>query len=277
MPRRSQRSSANARRSVAAHVRDRQRAVAEREASRLARPERRPAKQLGHADRKKSAVTSIPFGVLPKKQERNCDPTKENWCGPFAVAREMIAAREEARRLREEEQEEEGTPHPLDEAMKEYESEKKRKAHPSLQWKSKLQPVNNNNNNESLYSKRQKRVDTLSSARAVPSLFQICVDFLVKNFEYVEGLGDVDSSIRTSVARALVASGKMNAESFRVLAEVGAEALEIVDCSEISQATLVSALKDLIPSGLRYLLLGSRGALLGTQDCGCNRFQGQFF
>ena len=267
------------RRSVASHVRQWQRAVAEREASRLARPDKRPTKTLGHADRKKSAVTSTPFGVLPKQdKEKNrssagsSQQVNASWCGPFAVAREMIAQREEARRQRElelaaaEEEGEEGqeTSHPLDEAMNEFENEKKRKAHPSLQWKGRL-PPSSSHRNESLYLKRQKRVDTMSMARAVPSLFAICVDFLVKNFEYVEGLGDVDSSIRTSVAKELAANGKMNVESFRALAEVGIEALEIVDCSEIPQDQMVTTLQQLLPAGLRYLLLDQAGRCLGPK------------
>ena len=88
---------------------------------------------------------------------------------------------------------------------------------------------------------------------------------MVKNFEYVEGLGDVDSSIRTSVAKALVANGKMNVESFRALAEVGIEALEIVDCSEIAQDQMVTTLRQLLPTGLRYLLLDQAGRCLGPK------------
>ena len=96
-----------------AAVRQRNRAVAEREASRLARPERGMITTLGHASRSKSAVTSTPSG-MPKSMgapvssslthpdhheedsndtsrsvQRNLQETKQEWCGPFSVARQV--------------------------------------------------------------------------------------------------------------------------------------------------------------------------------------------
>jgi hypothetical protein len=264
----STRRSTTKKRSVAAHVRDRQRAVAEREASRLARPEVRAPKILGHADRKKSAVTSTPSGFLAKQQKNiHHLEKKQEWCGPFAVAREMIAEREEAaRRLREAElAEESAVPHPLDMAMEEYEFEKKSKAHPSLQWKGRPQLGTSAISSSNTITKRQKCDEASSSSRSIPSLFDLCVTFLVNNFEYVEGLGNVDSSIRMSVAKSLVSSGKMNGDSFKVIAEDGIEALEILDCCEISQVQLVETLKRLLPAGLRYLLLDQAGRCLGPK------------
>ena len=121
-------------RSVAQHVRDRQRAVAEREASRLARPSAAPGRSLAHANRRKAAVTSTPFGVLPTKA--STASSSNEWCGPLAMARQMIAAREQARAAREEEEAAETEEsHPLDAAMEQLEQERKRKEHPSLQWK----------------------------------------------------------------------------------------------------------------------------------------------
>lgn len=183
-------------RSVAAHVRDRQRAVAEREASRLARPEQSRTKQLKHADRKRSAVSSTPFGVRKSSIARGDDEVEE-WCGPWSVARQMIAKREEAKRLREEEALEQHETHPLDALMEEHNLEQKRKAHPSLSWKGKL-PASAPT---STYAKRQKRADIQRGHRRVPSLFQLCVDFLVSNFEYVESLGDVGNDIRVAVSK----------------------------------------------------------------------------
>ena len=121
-------------RSVAGHVRDRQRSVAEREASRLARPEKHQIKQLMHADRKKSAVSSTPFGVHKSTIARGDDDVEE-WCGPWSVARQMIAKREEAKQLREEGIKNQQESHPLDALMEEHNLEQKRKAHPSLSWK----------------------------------------------------------------------------------------------------------------------------------------------
>lgn len=65
--------------------RDVNRAVARREASRLARPERRVVGRISHANRKKSAVTSTPSGYQAPQEERE----QEDWCGPFSVARRV--------------------------------------------------------------------------------------------------------------------------------------------------------------------------------------------
>lgn len=169
----------NQQRSVAAHVRDRQRAVAEREASRLARPAAAPTRTLGHANRLKSAVTSTPSGILPTKASSSINnangSNREEWCGPLAIARQMIAAREQARREREEEAEGGGgggeAPHPLDQAMQELEQERKRKEHPSLQWKpQRTENVASSKSSSSWYAKRQRtsenaRVQIVRTAR----------------------------------------------------------------------------------------------------------------
>jgi hypothetical protein len=281
-PRRSTRSAAAAaapeeRPAVPAQVRDRQRAVAEREASRLARPEPRPSVPLAHADRKKSAVSSTPFGFLAKNtslQTSSAAETQE-WCGPFSVARQMIAKREEARRLREQEEDDGTMHHPLDAAMEELEMEKKRKAHPSMQWKGSFKNKNSNSNNAgSLYTKRQKRADVLQQGRAVPTLFDLCVKFLVDNFEHVESLGcDMDSQIRTAITNQLVSAQTLDGPSFQVIAEIGIEALEISDCSAITEEELSTRLRQLIPAGLRYLVLDQCGrcftarAVTAITDC----------
>jgi hypothetical protein len=249
---------------VAAHVRDRQRQIAEREASRLARPEIRTVKTIGHADRKKSAVSSTPFGIHHKSAASavSPDPEASEWCGPFSIARQMLAKREELRRLKEAEEAEEAH-HPLDQAMQELEEDRKRKAHPSMQWKGGTS--SSTTSSASLYAKRQKRADLLTQGKAVPSLFDLCVQFLVENFEYVESLGNVDTSIRTAVVSALVAENKLNSASFQAIAETGIEALEIVDCSEITQEDLVQKLKLMLPAGLRYLALDQSGRCFGSK------------
>lgn len=251
----------------------------------MARPESRPKSALGHADRKKSAVSSTPFGVLTK-QEKDVTFDADAWCGPFTVARQMIAEREEAKRKREAELEESmnggsgGTgvtaSHPLDAAMIELDQERKRKAHPSLSWKSHRMPTTNNGgggdsgDDTNIYAKRRKRAEVRSKARragggAVPSLFETCVNFLVDNFDCVECLGYVDSDVRTAIVRELVARNKLDAQSFETLAEPGIEALEVVDCSRLSQDLLSTSLKKLLPGGLRYLVLDQAGCCFGPR------------
>lgn len=250
-------------RTIPAHIRDRQRAVAEREAARLARPEQRTKKSIGHADRKKSAVTSTPSGFFSPRQKDITEENQHGWCGPFSVARQMIAEREAEKKRREiEETEEQLASHPLDKIIEEIDMNKKRKAHPSVSWKGK---VPGTTESQSLYAKRQKRAEVRSKGKAVPSLFQICINFLVDNFDYVESLGDVDNVIRSAIAQELVSRHKMNNDAFDVIADVGIESLEMVDCSGISHEQLSDKLKKLLPAGLRYLVVDQSGRCFGSK------------
>ena len=247
-------------RSVAAHVRSRQRAVAEREAARLARPEQRRVQKLAHADRKKSAVSSTPFGIHRSTKISDV----EEWCGPFSVARQIIAQREEARRKQEEEEKEEQNAyqHPLDDLMHQVDLEKKRKAHPSMTWKS---DIDQSSTPTSIYAKRQKRVDLRAkSVSAVPSLFRLCLNFLVDHFEYVESVGDVDNDIRVAVSKELVKRNQFDAKAFRALVSSDMECLEIVDCAGIPQDAMSKALLDL--TELRYLILTHAGRCFGPRS-----------
>jgi hypothetical protein len=270
--------------SVAAHVRDRQRAVAEREASRLARPDRRPTKAIAHADKKRSAVTSTPFGILPKSSrtgggndDDDDDDGVEEWCGPFSVARQMIAKREAAKRKREAELEEQEQHHPLDALMDQVNMEQKRRAHPSMQWKSNLPSTLSAtagggapSSTSSMYAKRQKRVMLSKGGdigTRIPSLFQLCVDFVVQNFEYVESLGDVDNDVRLAISRELVGRNQLDGKALEALVHGSLqtmETLEVVDCAGIPQDTMAATLAEM--SGLRYLLLTHAGRAFGTKS-----------
>jgi hypothetical protein len=261
------------------HVRRRQRAVAEREASRLARPERPLNQSLPHANREISAVTSTPSGFGSfKRTINNPDDTNEKsseWCGPFSVARQMIATREEARRRREKGQEVEekknAEKHPLDAIVRMAEIEKNRKANPSLTWKAKkVDDKDFTGKTSNLYYKRQKRYKEQSTTTVrfgkIPTLYDLCVKFLVENFDLVETLGPmVDSSIRREICGQLVACGKMNGAAFDTLAEVGSETLEITDCTQVTQEQMVEALEQLMPAGLRALLLTHCGRCFGAR------------
>jgi hypothetical protein len=268
----------NHRRSVAQHVRERQRAVAEREALRLARPTSRNAKhKLGHADKRKAAVTSTPFGVVPWKKStlgpqhsNNDDTTTNEWCGPLAIARQMIAARERQQQEEELEAQQGGealSSHPLDQVMEQLETERKRKEHPSLQWKPTTTThmvKNNNNNNTTLswYTKRQ-RVQQQTRVR-IPTLVDMCLEFLVEQFDYVESLGAIDSGLRNQIAAALVAKHKLHGDALRALVHVGMESLELPDASGITSQDLVQVLQTILPAGLRYLHLDQCGRCFST-------------
>ena len=76
-------------------VRMRQRAVAEREAARLARPDR-PSSYviLPHASKNLSAVSSTPSGItfFRKNLGQNSKSASNEWCGPFSVARQVCSS-----------------------------------------------------------------------------------------------------------------------------------------------------------------------------------------
>eukprot|EP00578_Thalassiosira_sp_NH16_P027532 CAMPEP_0181095234 /NCGR_PEP_ID=MMETSP1071-20121207/10411_1 /TAXON_ID=35127 /ORGANISM="Thalassiosira sp., Strain NH16" /LENGTH=635 /DNA_ID=CAMNT_0023177603 /DNA_START=35 /DNA_END=1942 /DNA_ORIENTATION=+ len=267
-------------------MRERNRTVAEREASRLARPDTSEASStLGHASKKKSAVMSTPFGNMMGRNQSGSktDPgvqEQEEWCGPFSVARQMISAREEARRLREEQQaeadpENSKESHPLDMETELALDKKRRLENPSLNWVSRRQRMTNDGAggdmaNVNYYAKRRRRFNQQKSlmvngSNYVPSLFQLCVNYLVENFEHIDSLGLVDHSIRRALCERLVAQGKMNGAAFDVLAEMGVETLELVDCAQVTQDQFCDALRALLPSGLRAILLKHCGRCFGTQ------------
>eukprot|EP00985_Skeletonema_marinoi_P019014 scaffold10763_cov108-Skeletonema_marinoi.AAC.2 len=223
-------------------MRERSRAVAEREASRLARPDVSLAsRKLGHASKTKSAVSSTPFGQLMKSSKGSGGTTNNNeaqeWCGPFSVARQMIAAREDARKLRlqqtEEGENDNKEHHPLDHVMEEAKLQQQRKENPSMNWISRRHRTGNTNdatNNSNYYVKRRKRFHQQKE---------------------LMGLGGN--------------SGKMNGAAFDVLAEEGVETLELVDCAQVTQDQFCDAIKVLIPMGLRAILLQHCGRCFGGE------------
>lgn len=259
-----------------AAVRERSRAVAEREASRLARPDRPAAARiLGPASG--AQKSSTPFGAMFGGRDRGTTstPVEEEWCGPFSVARQMIAAREEARRLREEQQAEEDPErgkesHPLDQATEIALERKRRLENPSLNWVSRRQRTEDGSRATSYYAQRRTRVHRQKSlmgngSNYVPSLFQLCVNYLVDNFEHIETLGLVDHSIRRALCERLVAQGKMDGAAFGALAEIGVETLELVDCAQVTQEQFCNALRVLVPAGLRALILKHCGRCFSHQ------------
>ncbi|CAB9507910.1 LRR [Seminavis robusta] len=253
-------------------VRARQRAIAEREAARLARPERRATSTLGHADRKKSAVTSTPFGILASSNaSAGAEEESTGWCGPFTVARQMIAAREDIKRQREADMEDTaaaGTDenHPLDQAMQELEEEKRKRAHPSLQWKSRVVTPDAAAATTNKKKKQRIQLPTQSQNKnKIPSLYQLCVDFVVTNFDHVEALGNVGHDIRTSIAHSLASQNRLDATALAALTEDHLEALELVDCADIPQDALVDCIQNKASQSLRYLQLDQAGRCFGKQ------------
>ena len=271
---------------VSSRVRERQRAIAEREAARLARPEVRPRPRLAHASRHKAAVTSTPSGMVAPPHNSTTTSPSSAWCGPFAVARQMMQEREQQQQQHAEQQEHQDE-HPLDQVMQELEQARKRKQHPSISWKSKVllqdqesteQDDDNDKNQKkpkkapSLYAVRQRRVTfmpTSGSAKTrIPSLYDLCIQFLVDHFDQVESIGGenwIDASIRQRLAHELVARHALNDSALAALTEPGLTRLELVDASGITTAGLTTCLQSLVPAGLQHLQLSQAGRCFGAQ------------
>lgn len=254
----------------------RARQVAEREASRLARPDKPPVGSVVHA--KGGSRMSTPFGSCSFADRKSPDASgsqeAEEWCGPFSVARQMIAAREEARRLREEQQAaadpENKASHPLDYLHEQALLEKKRKENPSMNWVGDNN-VKDDSASSNYYSKRRSRVNKMrtlmgSGGRSgVPSLFHLCIDYVAKNFEHVETLGVVGHPIRRALCERLVELGEMNGAAFDVLAEKGVDTIELIDCAQVSEDQFCDALKICLPAGLKAIFLKHCGRCFGNQ------------
>jgi hypothetical protein len=222
----------------------------------LARPERR-VKSLDHADKKKSAVSSTPFGrnVLGTKSTE----VDQEWCGPFSVARQIIAQREEARK-RKYEKDEAAVHHPMDALCEQIDLEQKRKLHPSLTWKGDVQA----SAPSSIYAKRLKRVENRYIQSRVTSLFQLSVNFLVDNWDCVESLGEIDNDCRVAIAKELTKRNQLNAKAFASLVSQNMECLDLIDCAGITQDPMAEVLRGL--KGLRYLMLTNAGRCFGPKS-----------
>ena len=133
-------------------------------------------------------MSSTPFGFFCSKNDDDVDDDvdddQDQWCGPFSVARQMIAKRERLKRKRDEElsEQKQKEHHPLDGLMDEVNYEQQLKKHPSMKWKSSI----SNNAPASTYAKRQRRVDLIKIGKGrIPKLYEMAVEFLVDNFERI--------------------------------------------------------------------------------------------
>jgi len=178
----------------------------------------------------------------------------------------MIAEREEAKLQREAEQKnQKEETNPLDALMEQHEEYQKRKAHPSLHWKSNPPIQNQNNNSSDYYAKRRKRHQDLHPSTRIKSLYQLCIDYLVSNFDHVDSLGPIETTIRNKIAEQLVGKGKFNGAAFEALIEPGMSTLEIIDGANVTQDQLCLAFSKLLPFGLERICLHHAGRCLGKQ------------
>jgi len=211
--------------------------AAQKSGARLSRPERR------HDDLSQSYtfdpspnVSSTPFGAQHNQsnKEEKTKSSRQDWCGPFAVANQMLARRAEAKAAREEAlkakkgddngdhssaDDEEidfskaNTPHPLDNIIDLHKKEKRERQWPSLMFTPGFrEQIRQQTTTYGLLSERLEFSQAVN--KSVPSLSSTIIKFLTDNFENVAGIGDVSTDDRTKILDSLVERGKMNDENF---------------------------------------------------------------
>ena len=95
-------------------------------------------------------------------------------------------------------------------------------------------------------------------------MFQLTVNFIVDNFEFVDSVGDVGNEVRLAIAKELVGRNQLDGRALEALVEPETmETLEVVDCAGIPHDTMASILAK--TPGLRYLLLTHAGRCFGTK------------
>jgi len=214
-----------------------QRLVAQSRASHFARADRDDNDNDDtNSFNKRSKKSSTPTGIIIDDQD------DENVAiGAFSVANQLIARREEARRLREEAiaSGNAGYIKAVDiDTMDEYD-----KILQNLQWN----PSTLEEDNKYVY---------------IDSLTDICVKYLVKNFDAIESLDDIPTDIRELLGIELAMQRKLLTNSVDMLAIPGSEALILPDCSMLDEAVVTKCI-EAVGSNIRILKLGVVGSSFG--------------
>lgn len=215
-----------------------QRVVAQSRAAHFARADNDDDTNTNTTKRSKKSTT--PTGYV-----KNDDKDDENVAiGAFTVANELIAKREEVKRLREEAiaSGNLGNVRAIDvDSMDEYD-----KILRDLSW-----------NPKSLSTENQKYV-------YIDSLTDMCIKYLVQNFSAIESLDDIPTEIRELIAIELAKQRKLLANSVDMLATPGSEALILPDCSMLDEVVVTKCIESVADSGsIRILKLGVVGAGFG--------------
>lgn len=165
-----------------------------------------------------SSASSTPTGYTVLEEN------SEQWPGPLATASAMIAERDEVKRLRLEaiSQSQGGQVVPDDNVNFD-------------QYDVKLRELSTNSNQINSYE-RKYTVD-------IPSLSDLCVNFISTNFESVSSLGDLSSELLEKISAGLAKNRKLCPEVALVLAAPGSSSLVLADCSTLSESDIIKTLE----------------------------------
>lgn len=148
----------------------------------------------------------------------------QSWPGPFSTANEMMTAREEVKRKRQEAMERGDDPKKIvAELNDEYD-----RLLSTMKWEKK----------NSIASGEGRR-----DAAPLKSLVSLCVDLCVKYFTSIESLEGLGANAKAALATALAKQRKINSKTIQILATTQSESLILPECSEICGEDLLTALK----------------------------------
>ncbi|KAG7396024.1 hypothetical protein PHYBOEH_002847 [Phytophthora boehmeriae] len=159
----------------------------------------------------------------PPRAPRDVEEEKESWPGYFATARDLSDRREEAQAKRKQRQEQE---------EQEQETEK-------LRW----QP------------KRAPRAAVATADKVVKKLKDLALQTLAQHVEQLPTLEYIDATARHLVAREVVKLRRLKPEVLPLFIFPGVTEIDLPDCSNIDEATLIKALKECAAHGLDLTVL----------------------
>lgn len=168
-----------------------------------------------------------------------------NWPGPFATARSLLKNRSKARKLRQEDHEEES-------------NEEQTLSGRRIPWEPKPEAQIDS-------TKVDDGWCLVPDTYPVPSLTVLCIQFICKHIEDLEALGPVTSELRRKLSYTLCERQKMDAATFDLLCKADdgygggtyEDAIDIPDCALIDPPQMQASLQQC--KKLRKLALGHCG------------------
>ena len=226
--------------------REQQREIAQRRAAHFARADPVPLASKGGVYKPShTPVSSTPTGYMRRSSlpvahasaEGEDSEPLEAWPGPFSTARDMIAKRDEAKRLREEAIAAKAAGHSDGTLVMDDESllDDYDRALKNLVWPI----VTSSSSSTSVPNKG------FANRGPIPTLTSLCAGLLARHFDQIEGkeLSYLQLEERENVATQLAKLRKCDAAAALKLAVEGSQCLVLPECSEVDEETLVKAME----------------------------------
>ena len=163
-------------------------------------------------------VSSTPTGYSSDLAVSVNNDEKEEWPGPFSTANAMLQKRDEVKsqRLAKISQMNEKLGDENDELQDEFDMKLK-----TLLWVP-------NTENKKFINKNE-----------IPSLVDICVNFIVSNFDSIDDLGNISIDVRERLSDKLGILRKFNEPFALILASPGSGLLSLTECSDLDENSII--------------------------------------